>query len=277
MDDNAKLPFLIVVVVCLFALSASTVQAGAWGRMPGTGFFKLSYATYRAGEGFDQNGDTVALDAGGVPSGDFVDISVNAYAEYGLTRNATLVATLPIKRVSKADDIQIGIGDLWVGVRTPVLTKGAVVSFQSNFKLPLYKQSQFASPSLGTAKVEGDICLLVGRSFWPLPIYATSEIGHRWRNAFGRQVFYSAEVGGTSSGGFGLLIRMSGVDTRVDPAGVTLDPANPNLGDQDYLTLGGGLSLKIGEIGWVLDVSKTVSGQNTAKGLYLAAGVFREW
>ena len=77
--------------------------------------------------------------------------------------------------------------------------------------------------------------------------------------------------------GFGLLFRMSGVNTRVDPADVTLDPANPNLGDQDYLTLGGGLSIKIDEIGWALDVSKTVSGQNTAKGLYLSAGIFRDW
>ena len=81
-------------------------------------------------------------------------------------------------RSSKAEDRTVDLGDLTTGIRTLVFTGPVVVSTTGCIKVPLYGQSQFTSPSLGTAKVDGDFRVLLGRSFWPVPGYSTAEFGY---------------------------------------------------------------------------------------------------
>ena len=266
-------------IALALSLDPGSAVAGAWGREPGSGYFKLSYSAFRAVEAFDQNGDTVDLEAAreGV-TGDFLDLSLSTYVEYGLSNRATIVASLPIKATSNGNTPRtVGLGDLWVGIRSPVLQGPVVLSLSSNVKLPLYGQTNTTSPSLGTAKIDGDLRVLLGRSFWPLPFYATAEFGHRWRDAFSNQLFFSFELGSTPSESVLILVRMNRLNSRINPGSMVLDPSNPNLGDQDYTTIGGGLTIKTGSIGWALDVSTTITGRNTAKGFYIGGGLSREW
>jgi len=143
--------------------------------------------------------------------------------------------------------------------------------------MPLYSQSQFASPSLGTAKFDGDIRVLLGRSFWPIPGYGTAEFGYRRRGGFADQLIYSAEIGGTFTNRVDAQIRVSGENSRIDPSLVVINPANPNFGDQDFMNLGGGLAIKADKISFTFDLIHTIAGRNTAKGTYLGAGVSHAW
>jgi hypothetical protein len=96
-------------------------------------------------------------------------------------------------------------------------------------KVPLYRQSQFSAPSHGTAKLDGDVRILVGRSFWPIPGYGTAEFGYRRRGGFADQLIYSAEVGGTFAKRVDAQVRISGENSRIDPGLVVIDPAKPEL------------------------------------------------
>ena len=244
----------------LLPLVPTCAEAGAWLQKKNGGYVKISYATFRSSTGFDQNGNTVDLNDG-TSSGDYTDISFNTYLEYGLHDKLTLIANVPIKQASKAGERSIGLGDLTAGLRTPVLSGPVVLSVSSCVKVPLYTQSQFAAPSLGTANVDGDFRVLVGRSFWPIPGYGTAEVGYRRRGGFADQIIYSAEIGGTFAKRVDAQIRI----------------ANPNFGDQDFVNLGGGLAIKAGEISITFDAIHTVSGKNTAKGTYLGAGISHSW
>jgi hypothetical protein len=231
--------FLSVVLLSGFAtaLMSVPVYAGAWLQKKDEGYLKVSYASFNSSRAFDQNGDTVDLNAGGQSSGKYTDISVNTYLEYGLHDKITVIANVPIKQASKAEDRTVGLGDLTAGIRTPVFTGPVVMSITGCVKVPLYGQSQFASPSLGTAKVDGDFRVLLGRSFWPIPGYGTAEFGYRRRSGFADQLIYSAEVGGTFGGRLDAQVRLSGENSRIDPSLVVIDPANPNFGDQDFVNM----------------------------------------
>lgn len=263
-----------LIAACV--VSSSPADAGAWLQEKGGGYLKVAFASFRSDEAFDATGRTVPLDAGGTASGDYTDVSFSTYLEYGLHDRITLIASVPIKQASKGDDRTVGIGDFVAGLRAPLYDGPLFVSISSCLKLPLYGESQSASPSLGTAGVDGDLRLLAGRSFWPMPAYATAEVGYRRRHGFADQVIYSAELGATL-GRLETQVRLAGENSRVDPAAVVLDPANPNFGDQDFLNLGVGAAIRAGTVQLTFDAIRTVSGRNTAKGTYLSIGVAHAW
>jgi hypothetical protein len=140
------------------------VYAGAWLQKKGECYLKVSYALFKPSTAFDQNGDTVDLNAGDQSSGNMVPTIKSLSSR--------------TSRSSKAEDRTVDLGDLTTGIRTLVFTGPVVVSTTGCIKVPLYGQSQFTSPSLGTAKVDGDFRVLLGRSFWPVPGYSTAEFGY---------------------------------------------------------------------------------------------------
>jgi hypothetical protein len=101
---------LVLLAGLATALGSITVHAGAWLQKKGGGYVKFSYASFRSGTAFDQSGNTIDLNAGGVSSGDYTDLSFNTYLEYGLHDKLTAIANVPIKQAIKADDRTIGIG-----------------------------------------------------------------------------------------------------------------------------------------------------------------------
>jgi len=165
---------------------------------------------------------------------------------------------VPIKQASKTVDRTVGLGDLTAGLRTPVLDGPVILPLSSCVKVPLYGQSQSSAPSLGTANVGGDSRVLIGRSFWPMPAYGTAEIGYRRRGGFANQIIYSGEIGNTIAKLVDAQVRIAGENSRIDPS---------------LVNLGFCLGLKIAEISLTVDVIHTISGRNTAKRTYLAAGV----
>ena len=85
------------------AVAPKRASAGAWLQKKDGGYVKLTCASFRTSTVLDHNGDTVGLNAGGISSGDYTDLSFNTYLEYGLHERITLIANVPIKRASKAD------------------------------------------------------------------------------------------------------------------------------------------------------------------------------
>ncbi len=77
-----------------------------------------------------------------------------------------------------------------------------------------------------------------------------------------------------------LLIRLSSIQRKSvahRQAVERPDLANPNFSDQDFVNIGAGLALQTGEISITVDVIRTISGRNTAKGTYLGGGVSHSW
>tara|TARA_B110000116_G_C16565155_1_gene459343 strand:- start:143 stop:424 length:282 start_codon:yes stop_codon:yes gene_type:complete len=79
------------------------VYAGAWLQKKGECYLKVSYALFKPSTAFDQNGDTVDLNAGDQSSGNYTDISVNTYLEYGPHDKITVIANVPIKQGRGSD------------------------------------------------------------------------------------------------------------------------------------------------------------------------------
>ena len=71
----------LLLAVCFAVSILGFAHVGAWLQKKDGGYLKLSYATFRSITVFDQNGDAVDLNAGGVSSGDYTYISFNSYLE----------------------------------------------------------------------------------------------------------------------------------------------------------------------------------------------------
>ena len=228
------------------------------------------------------------------------DLNMAAYLEYGLMERLTLVATLPYKRLRLAEEKDIvetriftsldttitrkdslrpppsrssGFADLEMRLRWRLLEDPAVVSVTLGGKLPLgYEMQEESNVPLGTGEIDGDTRLLVGKSLYPLPGYATGAIGYRKRGGrFSDELLYSLEAGFTYGN---LLVKgvAEGVRTFGD-CGAT-GAMGMLIGDRNSLKLAPGVIWSLSErleVG--ADLFYIASGCNTAAGATYAVGL----
>ena len=276
-----------ICIVCLILAWTLTdvhpAYSGAWARSKKSYYLKFSLNDYIALSSFDRNGRRVEIASDGTVAGYFNEFSLFTYLEYGMTDRLTLVGSLPLKRVSNNNDsnrglpanASAGIGDINIGLKYGLFTRPIVVSLMSGIKLPAYAESRNAAPSLGSAQVDGDFSLLIGRSLWPLPAYVTGDMGYRLRGGhFANQLTYNFEVG-VGLGSYVLLRgTLGGVYSLVDIASMQSMTNNPNVGDQDYVNAGSGLIFKVApHLDMSLDYTRTISGRNAAVGNSISVGV----
>lgn len=172
----------ILLLVLGSAIPAATCFAGAWTMPAGTYYARMAFNAYDADERFDLHGDRAEFPN----NGDFYDVNVTGYLEYGLRPNLTLIGNLVYKYLSLDDDSieseTYGFGDIEAAVRYLIAdTPGGVFSIQGLVKIPEAYDETDDVP-LGNGQYDLEIRLLYGRSLYPmLPGYIGMETGYRFR------------------------------------------------------------------------------------------------
>ena len=286
---RTRWPLSSLTVLLLAALPAQ-LDAGAWTQPPGGLYLKLAGLSFRSLEDFDREGKR-GLRINKPHKNELSDNNISVYLEYGLRERLTLVATLPYKRLLYTevrefnrsdtntidtriqDEKESGFADLEMRLRWRLLEDPAVVSVTLGGKLPLgYEMQEESNVPLGTAEIDGDTRLLVGKSLYPLPGYATGAIGYRRRGGiFSDEFLYSLEAGFTYGN---LLFKgvAEGLRTFGD-CGAT-GAMGMLIGDRNSLKLAPGVIWSLGErLELGADLFHIVSGCNTAAGTTWALGL----
>jgi hypothetical protein len=275
-------------------------HAGAWTQSPGGGYLKLSYGTASANDQFGFDGQTRPI-VDGIDDYPFADRSVYLYGEYGVSGRLTAIALVPFKRLYVHDRLfryrTTGLGDIGVGARWRAWSGGPwVVSLAAMAALPT-NYHRGTEPPLGAGRVDVTAGLEAGRSFHPLPAWATAAAGFRYRSS----IEISREGGGTSAappaaavsdfadqltwqleGGWSVHPRLTlSVQARGVHAFATDDNAFSITSiptSERYVKLGGGVAVNVlSRVAVTGEAFTTPAGRNTAQSIDIGLGVATWW
>jgi len=306
MTTRSVLRILIGIAV-VFSLT-DRAAGGAWPQKKGKYFFKTSFNYLLTTTELNYTGAEFPISferprRGGTS---FRDLNTTLYMEYGLTSRLTAIVNLPFKALTAewVDTVsvsqrvflsqsftEIGLADLSLGLRFPILMNPFVLSLQGDVKLPLgYEGPEKAdkeSPPLGSGQTDFDAQLLFGRSLYPLPLYVTGAVGYRFRGGvFNDEYFYYAELG-YQTGRLLLKTVVDGIVNTVAPQDIVGTPVFTGergggndfikiIGDQNVAKISPGLFYYLkpglavsGEILHVFSGKNTISGTIYSVGLIL--------
>ncbi|MCZ6767275.1 MAG: hypothetical protein O7D32_10135 [bacterium] len=286
----------IAVVVPQFVF-ATSAPGQAWVQKEDGYFFKLAASYLSTDEMFDFQGNRTPVFASDSTKSDgtYREFAITAYLEYGINERLTFVGNLPFKIVSnqfieslppidprKVTLTNGGVSDLTTSLRAQMLEKPAL-SLQGGIKIPLgYEQNpDNAGPRLGTGKVDAELGLIGGVSFWPVPAYASGGIGYRWRGGaeFHNEYLFNLETGYTLRRLF-MKIRFEGTKNVEDltqvPSNATTAERQDNIGDQDVYKLLPALTYHFTPgFSATAEAYYSFAGKNTVYGTTWALGL--EW
>ena len=285
-------------------LLAGRCSAGAWLQEQRSYFLKVGSSYLSTTEEFNHLGDRLQIleEQTAFEEASFRDANLNLYLEYGLTENATIVATLPFKGLRSERDVlfgggietnreivnTVGFGDITLSVRRKLLPDPLALSIQTGVKVPLGYDQRPANdgPPLGSARFDGEIHLLAGRSLWPLPGYVSGSLGFRRRGGrLNDELVYGIEAG-YNVGPVLTRIALDGVRNRSTPpdiAGQTVVTPLPGgggvlpdlvVGDQHFTKLSPGViySLSPG-MAIQAELFRVLAGTNTLSGTVFSLGL----
>jgi hypothetical protein len=281
-------------------LWSSQAVAGAWTQPAGSFYIKASFSVAEASEQIkgalseaqpllDPN------DLGVVWEG-----ALFLYGEWGLPIDIpgglTVIGAIPYKFSEIDTQVALrrteGIGDLILGVRWGIPLDSLaplVLSIQADTKIPTGYTANLPEgdriPWLGNGVPEETVSLLVGYSFWPLPVYTTGGFGYRLRGSdeagetgafvdYEDELPYSLEIGLTIAD---LVLVRTSVDgiiptadvAVIDVAGGALTPPSSS-----HIRAGGGLIFTLPEgIQVNFDYSQVLDGSNTALSESMGFGI----
>lgn len=261
--------------------------AGAWAQEEGGIYAQLSVAGEVASEQYKETGETFGL-LSEDDTGDFQSLSSFLYAEYGALPSLTLVAATAYRQV-ELDSTQIrstarGFGDFQLGARYQFLDDPLVMSAFLGAKFPTgYTPDppELRTATLGNGVQEYEGRLLLGKSFYPAPVYLSAEVGFRLRgarpNSSGGEVDYPPEIPYFFELGYGptdwIWLRgvVDGVWGTGDPVaieGVSLTPLT-----QRYTKVGPSIIVSfLDDYQLQLDYTYTVLGVNALKSQQVTLG-----
>jgi protein XagA len=254
----------------MFILSSSGICfAGAWTMQKGKFYDRTAFNYYSADDEFDRNGDRTDF----ANSGEFRDINVSNYIEYGLLDNLTIINSVYYKAIRKKDHTleqkTWGIGDIDLGAKVQVMKLAeGILSTQALVKIPWAYDKNDDLP-LGNGQVDLELKLLYGHSLYPyIPGYCNFELGYRWRlQDPSDELRYLLEFGMDFTKELYGRVKLDGIYSmdngeHFDTSGNPTITNNFDLGKLD-LTLGYKLSQR-----WGLEASYTpeIYGKNTAAG-----------
>jgi protein XagA len=197
MKKNTPNIILFAISVGMLIVTTNTCFAGAWTRESGESYLQFTLNGYYADQFFDDDGDRENFAA----DGDFMDVNVNYYMEYGVSDRLTVISSLYYKYL-KFEDSNIesktyGIPDIDLGMRCKLYdTPAGIFSIQGMLKIPETYDDDDTVP-LGNGQYDMEVRLLYGKSLYPkIPGYANMEAGYRWRLASPADEFrYLVEFG----------------------------------------------------------------------------------
>ena len=273
-DKKPRTPWSIWVYIILGALlaalaSALPARAGAWTQAKGRLYNRLAGNYYGSSSEYDTEGDRRNIPF----HGNYKELNLTDYAEYGLTNRLTIFGAVVLKKLQLENDIRItrttGLGDIDAAFRFKLAEGSAgVASIQALVKIPSGYELDVPLP-LGNGEFEYDAHFLWGRSLWPLlPGYCGAEVGYRWRSGEPEDEYrYLLEVGSDLGKHLYARSKLDGVKGTKSGAAVDIN-GNPtirnayDLGTLD-LTLGGRLGAN-----WFLEAgfAPSLYGRTTTAG-----------
>lgn len=267
--DITRLAKIFAAAVFFVAIFAGSCFAGAWTLQKGILYDRLALNYYYADTEFDDDGNRKDFTA----DGEFKDINLSNYIEFGLTDEITLINSVYYKNIKKEDDFTktktYGIGDIDLGVRYKIAEGSwGIFSTQALLKIPAAYDKDDDLP-LGNGQYDMELRLLYGRSLYPyVPGYCNFEIGYRWRfEDPSDEVRYLIEFGMDFTNDVYGRIKLDGIYSmdngeHFDTGGNPTTTNNFDLGKLDIA-----LGLKISKrFGVELGYTPEIYGQNTASG-----------
>ena len=182
---NIRLTNFIVFAILSFIMPLLWMApcfAGAWTQAQGKSYHQFTVNYYYADRNFDDDGDRHDF----ANDGDFMDVNVNYYMEYGLFESLTAITSIYYKYLKFEDNTieskTYGIPDIDLGLRYKISdTDAGIFSVQTIVKIPEAYDEDDTVP-LGNGQYDLEFRLLYGKSLYPkIPGYANLEAGYRWR------------------------------------------------------------------------------------------------
>jgi len=221
------------------------------------------------------------------------------YSEYGLTDYFTFIGELPFKSLTTkrtvasfygGDEIAItsGFADLGLYGKLAIFDNPLALSLQAGTRIPLgySKEPQNNGPRLGSAEMSYEGHILLGSSFYPLPMYFSGSVGYRHRSGeLNDEVIFTAEIGYTLGPIFikTYVEALRNVTTPPDIYGqpiVTPLPGGggvlPNIiiGDQHLTKVIPSITINLGNIvGIQFEVIESITGRNALNGTTYSIGL----
>ncbi len=209
----------LLIVLNLIALQIQAAHAGAWTQKKGGLFIKLGMLRFESTSQYLLSGDREKLSN----LGRVVDVSVYSYLEYGLSDNMTVLASLPVKRITfdcAVEDCRkssSGVADLQFGLRYRLAAQPWVVSIESTLKLATGYETSLgdeleSAPPLGDGQTDYDLRILAGKSLFNHSGYLNLEAGYRARSkAPVDEIPFSVELGVNLTKEYLLIGKIHGV------------------------------------------------------------------
>lgn len=282
------LPLLLALWLAPGSPAGPREASAQWVLEPGEGWAQLTAFRHDTDEEFKRDGSVGEFDN----QGRALTHSFFFTAAVGVAEGLDAWAQVPIQRLEFTDvasDLEkTAVGDtrVWLRVGPELVAKGAAealpvrVAVRGGVKFPV---SEFPVDSEIIPVTDGqrdwEAVLEVGRSFWPMPLYAKAWIGHRWREEnekiirdFGNEIIGLVEVGGdpgrvswrlTANGLWGDPPVIEGI--RVESATRKIVELLPVVG------------VDVGRVTLELGGRFPVDGRNLPTGPALRAGFFVPW
>jgi protein XagA len=252
--------------------------AGAWLRAPNESYAKVGVSNFQSNEIYGPKSNQT------LPGPDFSDTTTFIYAEYGWSPSWTGALSVSHKNLRRElggrSNTTQGYSDLWLFAKRGLSLRPFVVSVQAGLKSPLgYSRSE--NPPLGDGQIDWEGRVLVGRSVGFLSGYVNVEAAYRKRNGDVSDEFpYRLETGARTGRNVTLTLALDGVSSRSNDTASTTGNRAPNVFDEEYMTLGPGLIVSIGEgVAFEFNYDRTIAGGNTAVGnkFSLAFSWINDW
>ncbi len=309
--ENARFSIALRLAVgAVFGLcmvmTTGEAPAQAWTQSPGTAYVKVSYGASTASDQFSFDGSRKPY-ADNVSENAFFDRSFFLYSSVGLLKGTTLVISVPYKRLIIRDSAfryrTFGVGSAIIGVRHDVgnylgMTNSPnAMSVTTSASLPLGYTRNY-TPSTGAGQIDLSAEIAVGRSLYPLPMYAQASAGYRYRSDwyqlstatacqegvdinciadrkpdFNDELTYSAEVGASFSNRVLVQALANGVwSTRAPVTGFSV--TNPLPTRQRYVKVGGGVTVRtVDKLSVGAQVFYTPAGKNSIQSIDIFLGL----
>lgn len=260
----------MLLAVCMIFLNTTLLFAGAWTQEKGKSYHRFAANYYFAEKKFNADGDSRSM----ADNGEFRDINLNYYMEYGVIDELTVMASLYYKDIAREDDYYKydgnGMGDADLGARYRLHSSDmGVFSAQGMIKIPELYDEDDALP-LGNGQYDYELRLLYGRSLWPIiPGYMNLEAAYRWRAKKPSDEFrYLMEAGTDLGKNFYIRAKLDAIiglgngDDIMDDFGNPTSTLEYDLAKLD-LVVGYQITQKFGlELGY----TPAIWGETTAKG-----------
>jgi len=277
-----KKPIILIIVTLLLSLAFNNLYAGAWTQKKNSGFYKLGIRYISSSKIYNQSGTIIE-------GPKFSNLFISLYGEYGINEYITLIANLSALEKITVNDYtnnkfsQEGysnksISDSEFGLRYKFWNgDGSILSTELIIGLPIGDIDNKYGLYTGDGESNQIINILFGQSFYPLPLYISTQFGFNNRNeGFSDELRYAAEIGFNFIPSMLIALKIHGVQTLENgDEFVKGGSFGFHTNNQKYLAFGPELSYSITKsFGLSLGFESATNAANVPSALAYSFGIY---